>query len=44
MIDDTDSNVILFVFRIEEAPGVEEKRDRKKPRKLRFLPRQMYLD
>ena len=25
-------------------PGVEEKRDRKKPRKLRFLPRQMYLD
>ena len=24
-------------FRIEEAPGVEEKRDRKKPRKLRCL-------
>ena len=32
------------MFRIEEAPGVEEKRDRKKPRKLRFPPRQMYLD
>ena len=24
-------------FRIEEAPGPEEKRDRKKPRKLRCL-------
>ena len=32
------------MFRIEEAPGVEEKRDRKKPRKLRFSPRQMYLN